>query len=432
VNTRLAAPAAAGFALVAAVAVTLAQQHLATTKPTEYRVDGVIYEPQKLQPTDENIANLKPLAGFKVTKYADGLLNARMLAVANDGTVYVTRREQGDVVMLKDENGDGRADKQVVVANRPMMHGILIHDDLVYLATVKELFLAKRNADGTLGELERLIDDLPDGGQHPNRTMVWGPDNMIYLSVGSSANATLETNPEHATILRISPDGKQRSIYASGLRNTIGFDFHPRTGVLWGMDHGIDWLGNDEQPEELNKIEQGKMYGWPYVFGKGGLNPQDDPPGEMTLEQWRSMSTDPVLTYTAHAAPMQWAYYKGDMFPAEFRNDAFVAMRGSWNRKPPSGYEVVRVRFNQDGTPIGIEPFLTGFKVEMGNGDWGQFARLAGLAVAKDGALLVSDDKNGVIYRISYDPRTGNAARAASAAEEGRTPSVPPAADAAR
>ena len=142
------------------------------------------------------------------------------------------------------------------------------------------------------------------------------------------------------------------------------------------MDHGIDWLGNDAQREELNRIEQGAGYGWPYIYEDGKQNPQDDPPGGITMEQWDSMSRRPALTYTAHAASMQLAFYRGGMFPAEYQGDAFVAMRGSWNRKPPSGYEIVRIRF-RDGKPEKIEPFVTGFLQQRG-GKHVQLGRLAG------------------------------------------------------
>ena len=140
--------------------------------------------------------------------------------------------------------------------------------------------------DGTFGELERIINDLPDGGQHPNRTLGIGPDDHLYISAGSTCNACAETNPESATLLRASKDGTSRTIFAKGLRNTIGFDWQPESGVLWGMDHGIDWLGDEEQVEELNRLEQGKQYGWPYVYGMGEFNPQDHPPEGITLEQW--------------------------------------------------------------------------------------------------------------------------------------------------
>jgi len=161
-------------------------------------------------------------AGFELTTFATGLGKPRVLAVASDGTVYATRRDTGDVIMLRVSDRDGKADPPVIVARRPQMHGIAVDGSKVYLVTVKELFVADRQADGTLGPLRRVIDDLPDAGQHADRTIVVGKDGMLYLSVGSTCNACDESNPENATMLRVKPDGSARTIYA-GLRNTIGF-----------------------------------------------------------------------------------------------------------------------------------------------------------------------------------------------------------------
>ena len=363
-----------------------------------------VFKPDKVAATPERIAALKAPAGFRVSVFAAGLGNARIVAVAPDGTVYVSRREEGDVLMLKDADGDGRADgPPVVVANRAGAHGIAVHGGRFYLVTVKELFVAEILADGRLGPLTLLMGDLPDAGQHANRTIAFGPDGMLYISVGSTCNACNETNPENATLLRASPDGKTRSIVATGLRNTIGFAWHPGTGELWGMDHGIDYLGDEIQPEELNRIEAGKQYGWPHVWGgsgaSGGFNPQSTPVGQITKEQWRASSTPMVLGYAAHAAPMQMVFYRGGSFPAAYDGDAFVTMRGSWNRNPASGYEIVRVRFAA-GQPVAFEPFVSGF---LTPGAKTHIARPVGLAVDRDGALLMADDANGVLYRIAYE-----------------------------
>ncbi|HEY8561834.1 MAG TPA: PQQ-dependent sugar dehydrogenase [Pyrinomonadaceae bacterium] len=328
------------------------------------------------------------------------------MAVSNDGTVYVSQRTPGTLSMLKDTNGDGVADVQKVVAEKKQMHGVFIDGSKIYLATVKEVFVADIKADGTLGELKMLIDDLPDGGQHPNRTLaVRG--GKIWITVGSTCNACDETTPEAATILTTDLDGKNRQIYASGLRNTIGFGWHPVSGKLYGMDHGIDMLGDDDQEEELNEIRQGAKYGWAYVYSTGKLNPHNIVPKELGLTNadWARQSENPVLLYTPHAAPMQMVFYTGQMFPAEYKNDAFVAFRGSWNRTPPSGYELVRVRFDQSGKPTRFEPFMTGFLVRGGapDGKDAHFARPVGLAQMKDGALLLTDDTNNIIYRIAYN-----------------------------
>ena len=194
----------------------------------------------------------------------------------------------------------------------------------------------------------------------------------------------------------------------------------PATGKLWGADHGIDWLGDDEQPEEINLIEQGKQYGWPYIYGNGGKNPQDDPPGGISLDDWAKASETPVLTYTAHAAPMQLAFYTAASSRPDFHGDAFLAMHGSWNRKPPSGYEVVRIRF-EDGKPAKIEPFITGFLTGT-DGTYGYVGRPFGVAVAKDGSLFIGDDDNGIIYRVTYETETAARLRRRGKRSPPRTP----------
>lgn len=385
---------------------------------TEVSMTTNIFKPAKVPATDERIAALRAPAGFSVKPFATGLKNARILVVAPDGTVYLSRRDQGDVLMLRDADGDGRADgAPITVANVPGAHGMAIHDGKFYLVTVKELFVADIRPDGRLGELTLLTGDLPDGGQHANRTIAWGPDGMLYVSAGSTCNACNETSPESATMLRVSPDGKSRTIFASGLRNTIGFDWNPRTGQLWGLDHGIDFLGDEDQPEELNRIELGKKYGWPHVYGDGRIYPQSTPPGEITKEQWKAQSVPMVIGYDAHAAPMQFLFYKGGSFPAEYNGDAFATMRGSWNRKQPSGYSIVRVRF-ENGQAKSIEPFVTGFLTDGGRT---HIARPVGLAVGRDGALLMADDANGVIYRIAYDRGRKSAVLLPAPAAEMRT-----------
>jgi Raf kinase inhibitor-like YbhB/YbcL family protein len=395
-----------GLLCSAAIAVILSMPYQASAQQgdgTEVQITTNVFKPNKLPPTSDRIGQLKLPDGFKVEPFAQGLGNSRIIAVSDQGFVYVSRREEGDVLLLKDEDGDGKADKPPVqVVSRAQAHGLAIKDNKLYLVTVKEVFVADIKQDGTLGPLEMIIGDLPDSGQHPNRVMAFGPDGMLYISVGSTCNACNESNAENATVLRATPDGKSRTIFASGLRNTIGFDWNRQTGELWGLDHGIDLLGDEVQPEELNKLEQGKQYGWPHVYGKGDIYPQSTPVGGLTKEQWRDESLPMVLGYTAHAAPMQMKFYSGTSFPAEYAGDAFATMRGSWNRNPASGYEIVRIHF-ENGQPKTIEPFLTGF---LADGGKTHFARPVGLAVAKDGSLLMADDANGVIYRVAY---TGSA-----------------------
>ena len=366
--------------------------------PTTGMFGGAIFRPGVQMTTDELVQQLKVPTGFKVNKFADGMGKPRIMAINSAGQVYVTDREAGVVMLLQDTNGDGLSDQKTTVANIPQAHGLAMYNGKLYVVAVKELYSFTMNMDGSLTNKETLITDLPDGGQHPNRTIAFGPDNMLYISVGSTCNSCPEPNPENATMLIANPNGTDRKVFAKGLRNTIGFGWHPQTGELWGMDHGIDWLGDDEQKEELNKIVRGANYGWPYIYGEGKYNPGDRPKGDTTYQQYLQLTTLPSLTYQAHAAPMAMAYYTGTQFPAEYQNDALVAMRGSWNRTSPVGYKVVRVHF-ENGQPTRFDDFLTGFLI---NGNTHHFARLVGVAVnPRDGSLLVSDDTNGVIYRVS-------------------------------
>jgi Raf kinase inhibitor-like YbhB/YbcL family protein len=398
-----------GLPLMLCATLAQAQQGDGTQVP----ISTNVWKPAKVAADDARIASLKVAPGFAVNVFARDLKNARVVAVAPNGNVYVSRRDQGDVLLLKDADGDGKADGTPrIVARRAGTHGLAIHANKLYIVTVKEIFAGDLRPDGGVGPLEMLVGDLPDGGQHPNRTIAFGPDDKLYISVGSTCNACNETNPEAATLLQATPDGKSRTIFASGLRNTIGFDWHPKSGELWGADHGIDFLGDEVQPEELNRIERGRKYGWPHVFGKGDLNPQSTPPGGITKEQWRATSQPMEIGYTAHAAPMQLVFYRGGAFPDEFTGDAFVTMRGSWNRQPASGYEIVRVRFG-GGTPQKLEPFVSGF---LSDGGTTHFARPVGLAVARDGSLLMADDANGVLYRVAYQEKL-----------PARTPVKPPA-----
>lgn len=364
------------------------------------RVEGYLATPEQLEFKESLLQQLKMPAGFRISVFAKDLGNPRKLAVGSDGTVYVTRREQGDILALRDRNNDGRVDNiQTVASGHKYVNGITIRQNRLYFVTDRQLYAADIGKDGNLGKPQVLIDNLPDAGQHPNRTIAFGPDGMLYISVGSTCNACDETNDESATLLRAQPDGSKRTIYAQGLRNTIGFAWHPQTKELWGLDHGSDWRGNDQPPEELNRIVQGADYGWPFCWGdrRPDVYLSSDPKGK-TKEEYCAKTQPPALTYTAHSAPLDFVFYTASQFPQQYRNDAFVTMRGSWNRKPPAGYKIVRIRY-QNGKPAAFEDFITGFLNPQATA---QFGRPVGLAVVPDGSLLFTDDTNGVIYRVSY------------------------------
>lgn len=388
-------------------------------------VTGGVLEPTPVRFDETLLGQIRVPAGFSVSVFAKDLLNVRWLVVAPNGDVYASRREQGDVMLLRDTNGDGRADHQVVVLqNAKYAHGLALRDGRLYLVTDKKLMVADVQADGTLSQPNVLVDDLPDAGQHPSRTLAFGPDGLLYLSVGSSCNNCRETNAESATMLRMRPDGSGREVIAQGLRNTIGFDWHPRSGALYGFDHGSDFQGDDEPPEELNAIVANKHYGWPFCWGPRQVTKfQVNEPPQTTKADFCPTTEAPKIQYTAHAAPIGFLFYTGTQFPQDYRGDAFVALRGSWNRSQPSGYNVVRVRFDEAGQPRSTEDFATGwlmsrppaFATQPGAGAPpaeqakamrpAQFGRLAGLAQARDGSLLLAEDQNGVIYRLSYTGR---------------------------
>jgi len=361
--------------------------------------DRSVFRPELRAFSEKRLAELSLPAGFDIDVYSEGLEAARMLAVHGEH-VFLTRPLQGDVLRLVDADADGAAEKTVrVVSDLMQVHGIAFSGTSIFLATDKQIYRGVVDDAGDVADLKPIGDELPDGGQHPNRTLGVGPDEQLYISVGSNCDACEQLDPELATILRSGLTGGDRQVFASGLRNTIGFGWHPDTEELWGMDHGSDWRGNDLPPEELNRIESGNDYGWPYCFAEREVDPVIDDPTGMTKAQYCATTTPSVLEYQAHGAPIGMTFYTASSFPEDYQGDAFIAMHGSWNRFPPTGYEVVRLRFD-DGRPVGFEAFVSGFLIEAGRATFG---RPAGIAVAPDGALLFSDDTNGIVYRVSYD-----------------------------
>lgn len=356
--------------------------------------------------TAERVAMLKAPDGFAVSVWARDLDRIRMMALGPDGAVYVTRPGTGEVLALRDDDGDGKADAARTAVRLPRVHGIHIHaGQTMYLATVGEVFACEIAKGGQVGEPRRIITGMPTGRGHHNRTLAVGPDGKLYITVGSTRNCVWERNPENATMLVADANGSGREVFARGLRNTIGFGWHPETGQLWGMDHGIDWLGNDEPPEELNAIRRGRHYGWPFVFGNRKTIGIERHEAVGSLAEFAAKTTPPALGLQAHSSPIAMVFYTARQFPDRYRNDAFLALHGSWNRESPIGYKVVRIRFDK-GKPVAFEDFLTGFLVRKGAAPYA-FGRPAGLLVDADGSLLVGDDANGVIYRVRYKKSEG-------------------------
>jgi glucose/arabinose dehydrogenase len=359
------------------------------------QADSHLTRPDRVDATTERVSTLRAPPGLSLGVFARDLPGARMMALAPDGAVLLTRSKKGDVYALRDVDGDGAAERRVrVLSGLDGVHGVAVHEGRVYLSTPTRLLVSDLAKGGALGEPTSLAP-LPKGGQHPRRSLAVGPDGRLYVSVGSTCNACVEDDPEHATILRMALDGSGREIFARGLRNTIGFDFHPETDELWGMDHGSDHRGDDQPPEELNGVQRGKDYGWPWAYGDRTVDEEAPEPPTGTKAARAETSEPMILGYQAHAAPIAMIFLDRPLGPLG-RGDALVAMHGSWNREEPVGYEVVAIRF-EGGRPARFEPVLTGFLTPGGK----QFGRPTGLVQLPDGSVLVSEDENGVVYRLS-------------------------------
>ncbi len=330
--------------------------------------------------------------GFEVSVFAAGLKGPRFMATDTQGNIYVSLPSEGKVVAFVDKNSDGEADKTVVFAeglDRP--HGLAFRGtELIVAETGKLIILKDTNGDLLADTREVLTDDIPPGGGHWTRTVVLGPDGNLYVSVGSSCNACVEDDLRRAAILRFS-DGKA-SMFATGLRNSVGMAWSPVKNELWAVDNGRDFLGDDLPPDELNKIIQGGDYGWPNCYGDRVTD------AEIGNARKCKETIPPVEKLQAHSAPLGMAFGTGLDMAKEFQDALFIAFHGSWNRTTPTGYKVVAVPFHEGrnaGPPV---DFLTGWLDSRGRA-WG---RPVGLLAGKDGALYLSDDLAGAIYRISF------------------------------
>ncbi len=330
--------------------------------------------------------------GFAIEIYAR-VPGARSLAVASDlDAVFVGTRGES-VYAIVDENGDGSADRVVkVVDGLNVANGIAWRDNYLYVAE-QDRIVRFHGAD--LDALRRaapevLFDRLPDKSWHGWRYAAFGADGMLYVSVGSPCNVCAVKGLE-GTIIRLNAQGGAPEIFARGVRNSVGLDFHPVTGELFFTDNGADWMGDDVPPDELNHAPRpGLHFGFPY-YGGGDARTHfigPGPPRPVTM---------PAVRFGAHVAALGVHFYRGSLFPPAYRHDAFVAQHGSWNRTVPDGYRVARVRFDEAGRAVSWEPFAEGW-LRRGRA-WGRPVDVKELA---DGSLLVSDDRQGVVYRITY------------------------------
>jgi glucose/arabinose dehydrogenase len=397
-----------------------------------------------LPPPDEAAARLQVPAGFAVRTFADGLDAPRLMTVGPDGALLVAERGMGRVVRLPDDDGDGRADSiRPVIVGLRAPHNMEWHAGCLYIAENHQVTRhCDPNGDGVPEDSSTVLT-LPTGGGHTSRTLRIGPDGLLYVAAGSSCNVCAEADPRRAAILRYTLDGgipadnpfasdpnpARRAVWAEGLRNSVDFLFLP-DGRLWASHNGRDnMLGpqaKDERPleEVLIDVQGGRHHGWPFCTSErpdGSLTPgpgpyveRADPGADVPLAPpgFRCEDTVPaIFTAVAHAAPLGLARYDGGQFPADYQGDIFIALHGSWNRTPPAPCEVVRIEV-EDGRPTASSPFLTGFQRDANQRCGEAWGRPAGVTVGGDGALYVSDDQNGRIYRIVAVP--GQATTAAA------------------
>ncbi len=315
----------------------------------------------------------------------------RMLAQADNGDIYASIPQLGAVYRLVDTDKDGYAEQpQLVSAGLDRPHGLAWRDGRLYIAETARLLVLDHPEQGDGDEPRVLIDDLPDDGGHWTRSLVFGADGMLYLSIGSRCNACQEADERRATVLQVDPASGHYLIFARGLRNSVGLTL-ALDGSLWSSDNGRDMLGDDLPPDEINLLQQDNDYGWPFCFGRNGVDPQ------LGTEATCRDKIASRIDLPAHSAPLGIAFGDGLAAPQEYRHSLFVALHGSWNRSEPTGYKLIRIPFvagQPDGPPLDL---VRGWLAD--GRAWG---RPVALLVGADGALYVSDDVANVIYRFSW------------------------------
>jgi glucose/arabinose dehydrogenase len=315
------------------------------------------------------------------------------MALSPEGAVYVCDMKGGRILALLDPGGKGTAgETKVIIEGLDHPHSLAFYHGFLYVGEIP------RVSKFTLGEQRLFAEDgqtavtLPLGGRHFTRTIAFGPDGKMYISIGSTCDACEEKDERYATICRANPDGSGFEIYARGLRNAVGIAFRQGSGDLWASCNGRDYLGEDLPPECFYKIQQGKDYGWPYSYSLKGKIVPDPELGKKGVRQTGS----PIFEYQAHTAPLGIAFYQGDAFPEKYRTGLFICFHGSWNRTIPVGYKVVYVPLKGDkpGKPV---DFLWGF---LQNGE--RIGRPVELLNGPHGELFVSDDHGGRIFKVTY------------------------------
>ncbi len=338
-----------------------------------------------------NLITLPP--GFEISIYAQGVENARQLALGKQGTVFAGSRKAGKVHAVVDEDGDQVADRVYLLdEGLKMPSGLEFRDGALFVGAIDRI-LRYDDIESRLDQPPepRVVSDrFPDKTHHGWKYLRFGPDGKLYVPVGAPCNICDEA--DFSQIRRIFADGRSDIVFAFGVRNSVGLAFHPETGELWFTDNGRDMMGDDLPADELNHAPRSGMhFGYPWCHQGDTLDP-DFGRGKSCADY-----TPPALKMGAHVATLGLTFYTGSMFPPDYRNQLFIAQHGSWNRSEKVGCNIVLVRFDQEGNILGQEPFASGWLQE---GDcWG---RPNDVLQMPDGSILVSDDKAGLIYRISY------------------------------
>ncbi len=340
------------------------------------------------------VGKLKLPKGFAVEIWASGMPGARAMARGEKGKIYLGTRGIGRVYEVTDQGG--RRTVRVVVDKLTQPAGVAMHGGSLHVIAINKVLRFDGIEDNPNAAPVDLTDkfDLPPEQHHNWKYIAFGPDGKLYVPFGAPCNIC-EPPPEYAQIRRYNADGSGMEVIARGVRNAVGFDWHPMTRELWFTDHGRDWMGENGPEDELNRVSKtGLNFGYPYCHAKGVLD------ADFKKADGCKGVTLPVATLGPHAAAMGVIFYTGSMFPEEYRNTMFVARKGSWNRTVKFGFDVVNVRPSKDGRKASVKPFMTGFLEDAEAGRfWG---RPAYLLQMPDGALLVSDEQMGAIYRISY------------------------------
>lgn len=346
--------------------------------------------------TDNILEKLHLPAGFSISIYANNVPNARSMALGKNGVVYIGTRRIGAVYAVQDSNDDGFADKHYVLAtNLYMPNGVAYKNGDLFVAQTNKI-IRFNNIDQNLSNPPKPIiiyDKLPSDKHHGWKYLRFGKDNKLYTAVGAPCNICVPKKNIYSSLVRMNPQGGEFEILARGIRNSVGFDWHPTTNKLFFTDNGADYMGDNLPADELNSwSEKGQHFGYPFCHA-GNI-----PDTKLASNKKCNQFTAPEWKFKAHKAPLGMLFYTGKQFPKQFKNQLFVAQHGSWNRSKPHGYQIALVKFKQ-GKPFAEQGFITGW-LDANNKVLG---RPVDIVQMLDGSLLISDDKLGVIYRVQYN-----------------------------